>query len=541
MTQRTTAAILLDEMVQHGIDTLYCLPGVQNDDFFDTLYDYRDRIRPVHVRHEQAAGYMALGAAMATGRPQAFCVVPGPGLLNACSALATAWSTNSPIFALIGQIPSRAIGQGFGLLHELPDQLAILRALTRFSARIERAEDACATARSAFKAMLTGRPRPVAVEVPLDIWKKSAHVPLSGGPVDVERPRLDKSAVDRASALIAAAKHPIVFAGSGALHAAAELKQLAERAQAAVAVNRHGHGVIDDRHDLAITAPVAHRLWKDCDLAIGIGTRMQPALQLWGRDAGLKVIRVDLDVEEMNRFGAPDVAIHADVRDALPALLNALQRQPAAPSRSHEIAAIKRAVIGEVRAALTPQSQWLEAIRAALPDDGIFIDELTQVGYVGRLLYRAHMPRTYIASGYQGTLGWGYATALGVKMARPNQAVVSISGDGGFLFTANELATAKRHGIAAIAVVFNDNAYGNVRRYQIENYNNRTIASDLASPDFVRMAESFGINATRVATPEALQAELRRVIAADAPAVIEVPIGDVPSPWKYVQLPKVRG
>ena len=541
MPQRTTASILLDEMVLHGIDTLYCLPGVQNDDFFDTLYDYRDRIRPVHVRHEQAAGYMALGAAMATGRPQAFCVVPGPGMLNACAALATAWSTNAPVFALVGQIPSRAIGQGFGLLHELPDQLAVLRALTRFAARVERAEDALPTARDAFAAMLSERPRPVAIEVPLDVWKKTADVPFSAAPVEVARPSLDLDAVAHAAKLIAASRSPLIFAGGGALHAAAELKQLAERMQAPVAVNRHAHGVIDDRDDLAVTAPVAHRLWKDCDLALGIGTRMQPPLQLWGRDARLSVVRIDLDTEEMRRFGAPDVAIHADVRDALPALLDALQPYPQAPSRSHAIAAIKRAVIDEISNVLAPQASWLAAIRAALPDDGIYVDELTQVGYVGRILYPAHAPRTYIASGYQGTLGWGYATALGVKMARPDQAVVSISGDGGFLFTASELATAKRHRIAAIAVVFNDNAYGNVRRYQIENYNNRTIASDLASPDFVRLAESFGIAASRATTPDALQSELRRAIAADAPALIEVPIGDVPSPWKYLQLPRVRG
>jgi acetolactate synthase-1/2/3 large subunit len=541
MSQRTTASILLDEMVLHGIDTLYCLPGVQNDDFFDTLYDYRDRVRPVHVRHEQAAGYMALGAALATGRPQAFCVVPGPGLLNACAALATAWSTNAPVFALIGQIPSRAIGQGFGLLHELPDQLAVMRALTRFAARIERPEDAAPTVRSAFSAMLGGRPRPVALEVPLDVWKKSADVPLSTTAVELSRPPVDMGATDRAASLIASARFPIIFAGGGALYAPAELRQLAERVQAPVAVNRHGHGVIDDRHDLAITAPVAHRLWKDCDLAIGIGTRMQPPLQLWGRDAQLKVIRVDVDAEEINRFGAPDVAIHADVRDALPALLKALESRPGAPRRAESIATTKRTVIGEISIALAPQAQWLAAIRAALPDNGIYIDELTQVGYAGRLLYPAHAPRTYIASGYQGTLGWGYATALGVKMALPDRPVVAISGDGGFLFTATELATAKRHGIAAIAVVFNDNAYGNVRRYQIEHYHNRTIASDLASPDFVKMAESFGISASRVTSPDALTSELRRAIAADEATLIEVPIGDVPSPWKYVQLPKVRG
>jgi acetolactate synthase-1/2/3 large subunit len=478
---------------------------------------------------------------LATGRPQAFCVVPGPGFLNACSALATAWATNAPVFALIGQIPSRAIGRGYGLLHELPDQLTVMRALTRYSARIERAEDAQGSAREAFSAMLNGRPRPVAIEVPLDVWKKSADVPFSTEPVQVIRPSLDTHAIQRAAALIAAAEHPIIFAGGGALYAPAALKQLAERAQAAVAVNRHGHGVIDDRHDLAITAPVAHRMWQQCDLAIGIGSRMQPALQLWGRDAALKVIRVDLDAEEMQRFGAPDVAIHADVRDAVPALLHALQGYPEAPDRSNEIAAVKRAVRDEIASALAPQAHWLAAIRAALPDDGIYVDELTQVGYVGRLLYPAHAPRTYIASGYQGTLGWGYAAALGVKVACPERAVVSISGDGGFLFTASELATAKRHDIAAIAIVFNDNAYGNVRRYQIENYNNRTIASDLASPDFVKMAQSFGISAARAATPDALEAELRRAIAAGAPALIEVPIGDVPSPWTYVQLPKVRG
>ena len=541
MSQRTAAAIILDELVLHRIDTLYCLPGVQNDDFFDTLYDYQDRIRPVHVRHEQGAGYMALGAALATGRPQAFCVVPGPGFLNACAALATAWATNAPVFALIGQIPTRAIGQGWGLLHELPDQLAIMRGLTRYAARIERAEDARSIVRAAFAAMLTGRPRPVAIEVPLDVWKKTADTPVSAGPIEIVRPAVDSSAIERAADLIVAAKRPLIFAGGGSLNAPDDLRKLAEQIQAPVSVFRHGHGVIDDRHDLAITAPIAHRLWKDCDLAIGVGSRMQPALQLWGRDAGLKVIRIDLDTEEMNRFGAPDVAIRADVRDALPALSKALAMRPAPPSRVAAIRALKTAMLTEMRTTLAPQAAWLDAIRAALPADGIFIDELTQVGYVGRLIYPAYAPRTYIHSGYQGTLGWGYATALGVKSACPDRAVVLISGDGGFTFTSSELATAKRHNIAAIAIVFNDNAYGNVRRFQIENYHNRTIASDLASPDFVKLAHAFGVAGARAETPQALQAELKRAIDANVPTVIEVPIGDVPSPWAYVMLPKVRG
>jgi acetolactate synthase-1/2/3 large subunit len=302
-------------------------------------------------------------------------------------------------------------------LHELPDQLAIMRALTRFSARIERAEDACATVRSAFSAMLTGRPRPVAVEVPLDVWKKSADVAFSSAPVEVVRPRLDVNAINRAAALIGTARRPIIFAGGGALPAELQATRRAAPGSSRGEPSRA-------RCNRRSTRPGDHRTGRaGCGrIAISpVGSdAARPPLQLWGRDAGLKVIRVDLDVEEMNRFGAPDIAIHADVRDALPALVSALHAQPAAPNRSNEIAAIKRTVIGEISSVLAPQARWLAAIRAALPDDGIYIDELTQVGYVGRLIYSAHAPRTYIASGYQGTLGWGYATALGVKMARPN-------------------------------------------------------------------------------------------------------------------------
>ena len=192
-------------------------------------------------------------------------------------------------------------------------------------------------------------------------------------------------------------------------------------------------------------------------------------------------------------------------------------------------------------AVLAPQLGYLKAIRDVLPDNGVVIDELTQVGYAARNAYQARAPRTYISSGYQGTLGWGVATALGAKHALGDVPVVAISGDGGFMFNVAELATAVRHRISAVFIVFNDGAYGNVRNMQKTLHGNRVIGTDLANPDFVRLAESFGIAGLRVTGPQALRHALEQSLAKDEPAVIEVPCGDMPNPWQFIDMPKVRG
>ena len=196
----------------------------------------------------------------------------------------------------------------------------------------------------------------------------------------------------------------------------------------------------------------------------------------------------------------------------------------------------------EKLAKLAPQLAFLDAIRAELPEDGILVDEVTQMGFVARLAFPVYRPRTFLSPGYQDNLGWGFATALGAQHARRDVPVVAISGDGGFMFTANELSTAVRHRIPLVAVVFADGAFGNVRRIQAERYGNRLIACDLANPDFVRFAESFGAAAERAADPDALRAALRRGFARrDGPTLIEVPVGPMPSPWEFIHMPKVRG
>jgi acetolactate synthase-1/2/3 large subunit len=191
---------------------------------------------------------------------------------------------------------------------------------------------------------------------------------------------------------------------------------------------------------------------------------------------------------------------------------------------------------------LSPQLAYLDAIRAELPEDGIFVDEVTQIGFVARLALPVYKPRTFLSPGYQDNLGWGFATSLGAQHARPDVPVLSNSGDGGFLFTANEMATAIRHRIPLTAIVFADGAFGNVRRIQEQRFGNRLIGSDLANPDFVRFAESFGAAGERARKPEELRAALRRAFARrDGPTLIEVPIGPLPSPWEFIFLPQVRG
>src|SRR5207237_8899962 len=192
--------------------------------------------------------------------------------------------------------------------------------------------------------------------------------------------------------------------------------------------------------------------------------------------------------------------------------------------------------------AIGPQIAFLDAIRAELPEDGILVDEVTQLGFAARLALPVYRPRTFLSPGYQDNLGWGFATALGVQDARRDTPVLAISGDGGFLYTANELATAISHRIPLVTVVFADGAFGNVRRIQEEHYGNRLIACDLANPDFVRFAESFGAAAERLRDPDELKAAIRRRFAGrDGPTLIEMPVGPMPSPWEFIHMPRVRG
>ena len=540
MPQMTTAEAIVASLTAHGLDTVYALPGVQNDHLFDALFKAQDRIRVVHTRHEQGAAYIALGAALATGKRQAFAVVPGPGLLNASAALLTAYSMNAQVLALVGQIPDRDIGRKLGQLHEINDQAGILARLVDHAALVPDAEAAPRMVAAAFREMATGRPGPAALECAINVWGRPGNVTLCD-PLPVEQPAIDEDALRDAGKRLAAAKNPMIVVGGGAQDASPEVTTLAELLQAPVLCGfRRGQGVLDSRNPLAVTLPLGRELWAEADVVLAVGTRLFFQHTAWGVDDDLAIIAVNADPEEPSKHRKPAVALIGDAGPILRRLIDALPAQKR-KSRTEEMNE-RHAKWRKRLSVLAPQLAILEAIRAELPEDGIFVDEVTQIGFAARLAMPVYRPRTFLSPGYQDNLGWGYATALGAQNARRDVPVLSINGDGGFMYTANELATAMRHRIPLVAIVFSDGSFGNVRRIQEENYGNRLIASDLANPDFVRFAESFGAAAERVHTVHELPNALRRSFARrDGPTLIEMPVGPMPSPWDFILMGRVRG
>ena len=539
----TTGEAVVAATTINGIDTLYALPGVHNDHFFDAVQRAGDRLRTVHARHEQGAAYMALGAALATGRPQAYSVVPGPGLLNSGAALLTAYGMGAPVLGLIGQIPAGAIGKGQGHLHEITDQAGIVARLVDYSALIRSPGEAPRLVAKALRTMQTGpRPGPAVLQCAIDVWGKSGPV----GPIlPTPMPRPQSAPADKiraAARLLGKARRILIVAGGGAQDAAAEVTALSEMLQAPVLAYRRGKGILDGRSPFAVNLPLGHELWVEADAVLAIGTRLFMPQLAWGVDKSLAVVQIDTDAAAPARIRKPRVMLAGDAATVARQLLAALPAANAGrASRREEMQERQAKWDKRLREALAPQLAFVDAIRAELPEDGIYVDEVTQIGFAARLAMPVYKPRTFLSPGYQDNLGWGFATALGAQDARRDVPVVSINGDGGFMYTANELATAVRHNIPLVAVVFADGAFGNVRRIQEEHFGNRLIACDLANPDFVKFAESFGVAGRRVTTPEALRRALKESFARREPALIEVPVGAMPSPWAFIHMTRVRG
>jgi len=534
---QTGGQALVQALRTQGVDLVFGLPGVQLDWLFDALYDERDALRVYHTRHEQAVSYMADGYARTTGRVGVCLTVPGPGLLNAMAGLSTAYACSSPVLCLTGQIPSPQIGAGRGFLHEIKDQLGVVRAVTKWAAAAMTPAAIPGVVGEAFRQLYCGRPRPVAIEVPPDVLQATDDVAPAPR---IERPAQpgDPDLLARAAQALGAAERPIIFAGGGILRAGASepLRLVAEMLEAPVVMTHNGRGAISDRHDLAETLLAAPDLLPTSDVVLAVGTRfLQASGAAWGPKAHQTVIQVDIDPDEIGRNYPPAIGIVADAAEALQALLDLVPRHNRArASRREECRAARRQVAERV-AVLEPQGAYMRAIRAALPDHGILVTDITQVGYLSYFCFPVYEPRTFLTSGYQGTLGAAYPTAMGAQAGDLARPVVSVSGDGGFLYNVQELATAVRHGLNVAAVVFNDNAYGNVRRIQREDFGGRTIASDLRNPDFVALAESFGVEGRRVRDPDGLRSALQDVLRAPRPALIEVPVGEMPSPWTVLR------
>jgi acetolactate synthase-1/2/3 large subunit len=530
---------IVNGLVAHDVDTVFGLPGAQVYGLFDAFQ--KAQLKVIGARHEQACGYMAYGYARATGRPGVFSVVPGPGVLNAGAALLTAFGSNEPVLCLTGQVPTEFLDRGRGHLHEMPNQLATLRTFVKWAERIEYPDLAPALVSRAFQEMQSGRRGPAVLEMPWDIFTQRADV-SDVAPFDLlPAPRPDSDRIKAAAERIATSKAPMIFVGSGAIHTREDILELAETLDAPVVAFRSGRGIVSNAHELGMSMAAAYELWPQTDLIIGIGTRMELPTWRWPyRPEGQQSIRIDIDPAEMRRF-APDTAIVADAREGTRDLLAAVQKRgfTRQPGRRDAIRAASASTLQQIQA-IQPQMSYLNILREVLPANAIVTDELSQVGFASWYGFPVYEPRTFITSGYQGTLGSGFPTALGAKVAHPDRPVVAITGDGGFMFAVQELATAVQFNIGVVVLVFNNNAYGNVRRDQLEGFEGRVVASDLVNPDFVKLAESFGVGAARVTSPDGFRPALERALADGGPYLIdiEVPTDSEVSPWAFIRREK---
>lgn len=546
MTSLTSADAMIDVLATDGVRVVFGLPGAQTYPLFDSLARNSERIRTVGARHEQGSAFMAFGYARSTGRLGVCSVVPGPGLLNAGAAIATALGTCAPMLILTGEVPSEFRGRGRGHLHELPDQLGFLQQITKLAVHVEHPDEAGAATSACVSAAVSGRPGPVALSMCWDTLAIAVNATTSPQGVAAVPATPDPSSVDAAAALLATAKRPMIFTGSGAQHASGEIRRLAELLNAPVVGFRGGRGVVGDDHPLGMSMAAAWNLWPDVDVIIGIGSRMEIPFMRWQgmmrltrRIEGRALVRVDVDPAEMDRLDT-DRPLVADASAGATALADALV---AAGHRSGPVpiafADAKARAATEIRS-VQPEMAYLDAIRAALPRDGFFVEELCQAGFTSYFGFEVYEPRTYVSCGFQGTLGYGFPTALGVKVAHPDRVVVSINGDGGFMFAMPELATAMQERIGVVVVVFDNGGFGNVRRDQQTRFEGRLNGAELVNPDFVTLAATFGVSARRVSSPDALRSALDWAIAESAdtslPTLICVDTPhhtDVP-PWRFI-------
>ncbi|MBI4306492.1 MAG: thiamine pyrophosphate-binding protein [Chloroflexi bacterium] len=545
MARLTGGEAIVKQLHREGVRVVFGLPGVQLYGVWAALRD-EPGIRLVTTRHEQATTYMADGYTRASGRIGTALVVPGPGLLNASSGMSTAYSASSPVLVVAGQVQRANIGKDVGMLHEVNDQQAAITPITKWRKRALEVRDCPAAVHEAIYQLKTGRPRPVEIEFPPETMEEEGDAELIE-PSNPIRPAARATDIDRAAEMLQAAKQPVIYAGGGVLLSGAEkaLRNLADHLQIGVIHSFEGKGAISDRDYLSLGSAL---LWygplrdyfNSADLILAVGTRFAQPMP----KPEQQVIQIDIDPGEIGRNHRKTVSLAGDASATLEELVKRVKAVPQRASRKNELQAL-RAKSDTAGADEEPQNSILKSLRAGMPDDGILISGMTQVGYFSRPFWPTYLPRTYITSGYSGNLGYEYPTGLGAKVGCPDKAVVVTVGDGGFLYNSSEMATAVQHKINVVCVVFNDNAFGNVTRDMDEGWGGQ-YGGALHNPDFMKLADAYGLHGVRAAQPTDVGRLVAEAIQMDKPVLVEVPVKRMnrPKAWasrkwenKYVRQP----
>jgi thiamine pyrophosphate-dependent acetolactate synthase large subunit-like protein len=528
----TVADALVRRLRDHGIRHIFGYPGGQLTPIYDALY--RDGgVRHVLARHEQAAAFMADGYSRASGRPGACLAVCGPGVFNAATPLATAFTDSVPVLLISGQISTNGRHLRSGYYHE-NEQLAACASMTKWRAGVEGLADVVPQLDQAFAALTSGRPGPALFEVPLDVLRAPAPPgPWPSPPASLAPPEPPADEVAALAGLVSGWRKPLILAGGGVVSAGAEneLARLAERLGAPVFHTAMGKCAFPSDRPLAAGLPW-HRatsdltnmadcfspLFNEADGLLAVGCRFtQLATGSWSMPLPKSVGQIDVDPHEIGRHYPVAAGVRADARLALRALLETLPAEPRVPW---------------TRPAPNPKP-WrlpgldlLGPLRRALPRDGIVVADITRLGYIMLADFPVYEPRTFLHPAGFVAMGYGLPAALGAKAAFPERPVVAVVGDGCFQMCGMELATAVQEKLPVVTIVVNDGALTLIKAIQQRRYESRFLGVDLLNPDFGTFAKAFGVRYRRADDDATFEAALKDALAADAPALIEVRPGD---------------
>lgn len=535
MAQMTGGRAVVESLMAQGVDTVFGLISIHMLGVYDALHDVQDRVRFVGGRHEQAVTFMADGYARATGRPGVCFTSTGPGAANTLGAMGEAWAGSIPVLQVTSNVDAALIDGGRGVLHEPYHQREMFASVTDWTALCRTVEEAPRAVFEAFERFKTRRPRPIAIEVATDAIHKTGEAEILPAR-DFPRQAGDPALVERAAQALAKARRPLLWAGGGVLTAGAweELRQLAELLDAPVVTTQGGKGAIPSSHALALGCirggraygenPL-HEFVASCDVALVVGSRLAHGLTSGvGMRLPETIIHVDLADEVFNKNYPASVAIRGDVKAVMGRLGAMLEGKDLAKPESfrREIAKVKAGAAQALHRAGPNQQRTMDALREVIPSDGIVVADATVPAYWAAQGWAVEAPRTYISPHGWAGIGFGWPASLGAKVGMPQRKVVLMSGDGGFQLNLQELATAVQERIPVVAVIWNDNAWGVLKGMQRDRYQRRYFGTDLWNPDFVKLAQAYGVAATRVNSLAELSRTLEGALAREEFHLIEV-------------------
>ncbi|OGA20515.1 MAG: hypothetical protein A3I02_04655 [Betaproteobacteria bacterium RIFCSPLOWO2_02_FULL_67_26] len=551
MARMNGGKALIESLYSHGVDTVFGVLGSTLFRPYDALCDRTD-IRLITPRGEDGALHMADAYARVTGKVGVGMVTVGAGAVASLSAMGEAYAESWPVLNIVTQVPTPYLDQERGVYHECRDQMAMFRPVTGWTRRVTRAAEIPEVIGEAFFRMKSGRPRPVMLEIPADVFNAEDDVTLPT-PRTPAAPRADAAEIARVAELLLNAKQPLLWAGGGVVKAGAgaELQALAELLQAPILSTNGSKGIVPDDHPLMLgnlltmAWTVESKLIETADVMLAVGTRFsERATRSRRKDAEIDVtgrsakgwtmrmpktlIHVDIDPGEFGKNYRPTLALESDAKFALQDLLAALRARKIPPrqSRLAEVAAIREEAWRELRQRVPEEMKLLESIRSVLPRDAIVAAQ-SIVGHWARYVLEMYQPGSFLFANSFGSMGFAFHAAIGAKIGQPGRPVVAFCGDGGFMFGCGEMATIAHYRLNIPIVIINNGGYKILNNTQRRRFG-RTIGTELTNPDFVKFGESFGFRALRVTGANDLAPALGEALAADRPTLIEVPIEFTP-------------